>query len=302
MPSIFEIKYLPTFLEVCQQGTIGRATGTLHKTQPAISYEIKMLERQLGTPLFERGGRTLILTPGGRRLHDFCIRALGEFRLLKDALATGAAAPRPLHVGSVSGFGRYVLGPVLRTGRFRRRALGLRFQTAEEVLASVEAGAADIGFVYRLKVSNYLRFEPVYREELVLIAPPSPPPPRALHANAYRAVPFVTYDESDYVFGRWFDSLFGEPPAATTSCAHFTELEEVVDAVADGRGCSIVPLDAVAAAVRRRRVQLIRPGRRRCFNTVFAVRRAGSVVEPDVEALCREVERRGPGALEAAHP
>jgi DNA-binding transcriptional LysR family regulator len=293
-----DTRFLRTFHTVCTAGGFGRAAAELNCTQPAVTYQIRTLEGDVGAQLFERGGRRAVLTPAGRRLLEFCRRYLGEYDQLCAEVARGAPArAEPLRIASVSGFGRYVLFPAL-TALLERSATGaeapgldLRFRTAQEVLRQVETGDADLGVVYLAKVSNYLTFHPVYDEELVLIASPgmlrSERTRRDLgRIGAYESLPFVTYLEGDYVFGRWFEAVFGAQPAATTSVHQFDELEEVVAMVALGHGASVVPLDSARAAIARRQVRVVRPVRgRRCVNRVFAVTRAGTFLRREFEDL-----------------
>jgi DNA-binding transcriptional LysR family regulator len=82
--------------------------------------------------------------------------------------------------------------------------LELTYSTAADVFESIEKGDYDFGAVYLTKVSNYLKFVPVYREELVMIAPRdfSLAGKRLNQLETYANLPFITYDESDYVFGK----------------------------------------------------------------------------------------------------
>src|SRR5262249_19228248 len=130
-------RYLQTFLEVSRARSFSRAAAILHKTQPAVSYQIGQLEQQLGATLFDRTTRRLSLASAGVRLQEVCERFFGDFARLAAGLRDPSAAPlEPLRIASVSGFGRYVLFPVLS----RMAALlrySLRFPTAEQVFASV---------------------------------------------------------------------------------------------------------------------------------------------------------------------
>jgi DNA-binding transcriptional LysR family regulator len=57
---------LKTFLTVYREGGISSAARALHRTQPAISRRIALLEQELGVPLFERGAGGLLLSDAGR--------------------------------------------------------------------------------------------------------------------------------------------------------------------------------------------------------------------------------------------
>ena len=49
---VHDTKYLRAFHAVCEAGGFGRAAARLHCTQPAVSYQVRALERDFGTPLF----------------------------------------------------------------------------------------------------------------------------------------------------------------------------------------------------------------------------------------------------------
>lgn len=68
--------WLPAFLEVAESGSVAQASRQLGLTPPAVSRTIRLLEEHLGKPLFNRGGRTLILNPAGQRLRDSVRRAV----------------------------------------------------------------------------------------------------------------------------------------------------------------------------------------------------------------------------------
>ena len=60
--------WLPAFRAIAETGHLGRAAENLHVTAPALSRTLKILEEDLGQPLFDRTGRSLSLNPAGQRL------------------------------------------------------------------------------------------------------------------------------------------------------------------------------------------------------------------------------------------
>ncbi len=282
-------RYLQAFVEVGRTGSFSRAAATLHKTQPAVSYQIRMLEQQLGASLVDRTTRRPTLTPAGARLYELCDRFFGDFGRLAASLRDPAAVAQlaPLRIESVSGFGRYVLFPHL-AAMPAPQAYSLRFPTAEQIIAALRAGTCDLGFVYLPLASSRLVTTAVSREELVLIAPPRARLPRTV--EAFATLPFATYDEYEYVFGRWFEVVFGTQPRAVDARYHFEELEEVVATVAAGRAWSIVPDHCVGD-----RVAVLRHARRRAWNTIYAVQRASAAPHPAAVALLATVGARQQG-------
>jgi len=69
-----DIDLLKTFLAISDTGTFTRAADEVHKTQSAVSMQMKRLEDLLGRPLFARDGRAIRFTPDGERLIEYARR------------------------------------------------------------------------------------------------------------------------------------------------------------------------------------------------------------------------------------
>src|SRR6202051_2986064 len=111
LPSLQQLRFLCALAEQCN---CGRAAETCAVTQSTLSGGIKELEARLGTPLFERGHRHVMLTPLGREI------AARAQRLLVDAeelvgMARNAQEPLtgPLRFGVIPTIGPYVLPSLL---------------------------------------------------------------------------------------------------------------------------------------------------------------------------------------------
>ncbi|ANH71799.1 lysR substrate binding domain protein [Ralstonia insidiosa] len=280
------LRYLHSFLTVANEGSFVRAADRLAVSQPALSYQMRQLEQWLGVPLFERSGRKLVLTRAGASVRAWCRDAFAGLDELRAALHSGEIERVSLKLASGSSFGRYVLMSALLTPSPESDApllddvrLELAFGSDDEVFGHVESGRADLGFVYTPRTSRLFEHHAVYTEEFVLAcsarALREQGAPRTLTDCA--ALPFVTYDESDAVYGLWFKALFRRLPETTVSAHHVSDLEEVSTLVEAGVGWSVLPLHAIQEAVERGRLQVVRPTTtRRCLNTVFAVRRTSS--------------------------
>jgi DNA-binding transcriptional LysR family regulator len=295
-----EAPYLGAFYAVCTEGGFSAAARKLGVTQPAISYQVRALEKALGTRLIERAGRRPLLTPAGERVRALSERFFADLARLRAALA-GIDATEPLRLASASGFGRYVLVPGIQSLRAKsgRRGPELRlwFDSATAVLDSLERGECEAAFVYTRRESNRLRYRAVYDEELVLIdaATKRPRFSRAeLRSLAtFERAPFVTYEEGDYVFGRWFGANFDDQPSGLTSTAYFSELEEVIAWVSAGAGMSIVPRDSAEPARARGEIRIVYAGGERpCINQVFMALRSDATVRPEVDRIANAIKVR----------
>lgn len=84
-----DFKQIKTFLTVVDTGNITRAADILHIVQPAVSRQIKLLEEDLGTSLFDRQRHGMVLTESGKLLVNYASRAVLELDRARAAI-TGA--------------------------------------------------------------------------------------------------------------------------------------------------------------------------------------------------------------------
>src|SRR5580700_5332811 len=74
MTALLDVDQLRTFIAIVETGSFTRAAETVHKTQSAVSMQMKRLEERLERPIFTRDGRASRLTDDGERLLDFARR------------------------------------------------------------------------------------------------------------------------------------------------------------------------------------------------------------------------------------
>ena len=82
------LRQMRVFTAVAQRRSFTRAARDLHLTQPAVSQQIKLLETEIGLPLFEHIGRTIQVTAAGEELLRYATQITG---LLREAGETFAA-------------------------------------------------------------------------------------------------------------------------------------------------------------------------------------------------------------------
>jgi DNA-binding transcriptional LysR family regulator len=263
-----DFKRLSVFRTVVASGGVIAAARALHKSPSAVTYDLQQLEGQLGAKLFRKSGRGLALTPRGRALASSIERAYLDLQHAWDSVGE-ADRIEPLRIACVSGFGRYRLAPRLLATTPRERPVEVLFRTASGVLSLLESGRVALGVSYRPLVTPGIATLPLGEEELVLVGP------RARRAtptaDAIRSLPFVTYEEFDYVFFRWFEANGIPLPQPWRRADHFDELEEALESVAAGRGWSIVPLDAALGRAYANRVRVHRPLARACLNDIHLI-------------------------------
>lgn len=174
-----DVKQLRALLAIAETGSVTRAAELLHIVQPAVSRQLRLLEEDMGTMLFERGRRGMDLTEAGHILASHARRALHE---LDQAKAQIIPAP-----GTVSG--AVTIGLLPSTGDLLAAALvsGLKRQYPQlTVNISVgyagylqqwlEDGEVDAALLYDPKPSSLLEVQPLLDETLYLVGLPASQP------------------------------------------------------------------------------------------------------------------------------
>jgi LysR family transcriptional regulator, cyn operon transcriptional activator len=256
------------FHAVYERKNLTAAARALRLSQPAVTYQLRQLEAQVGT-LFERRRTGMVATVRAERLYAITRELVDRIAHLDDAPA------RPLAIASVSVFGRYIVAPALRTLAIPHV---LRFPLADEVIAQVAAGECELGFVFRAVHHVALACDPVFEEQYLLIAPRR----RALPAPG-EVVPLVAYDEGDYMLGRWVGHHYKRTTPSFAVTCRYEELEEVVAAVGAGLGCAVVPKSCLV-----RGAHVVHGTRPPAVNTVYAIRRlAQPLSDPAAKLLAQ---------------
>ena len=77
------LDYLKTYVEVVRQGSFSDVAKKLSISQPAVSFQIQKLERELGVRLIDRSQKTVTMTEAGRRVYAFAESVEKDFTRLK---------------------------------------------------------------------------------------------------------------------------------------------------------------------------------------------------------------------------
>src|SRR4051794_36510032 len=147
---MLDVRKLRALREVALRQSFSGAADHLGYTQSAISQQISQLERQVGTQLLDRRGRSLRLTPAGRALVN-CADAI--LRRMVDAEAeleaVTRARQRPLRLATSGDFAATWLPPVIRQFRARHpdTQVAVSLADARTGAGFIDSGEIDIAVV-----------------------------------------------------------------------------------------------------------------------------------------------------------
>jgi molybdate transport repressor ModE-like protein len=170
-----DLRHLSTLAEIAERGSFSAAAEALGISQPAVSQQVRTLERELGEPLIDRRGRRVVLTARGELVHRYARRMLalrGEFE--RDFAEGSGELSGHLVVGSSTGLGEHVLPLLL--GSFREQhptvAVTLRVESTVEIIDRVLERDLELGVVGAVRPHRALVYEPFLEDKLILAVPP----------------------------------------------------------------------------------------------------------------------------------
>jgi DNA-binding transcriptional LysR family regulator len=149
MNDLPRIQALRCFITVAREGTVSRAAGLLHLTQPAVSLQLKGLEESTGLQLFNRTPGGFTLTEAGAALLPLAHRtvaASADFRTAADSLRESQRST--LRVGTILDPESIRLGPFVRSlaTSSKKTEVVLRYGMSDYVLAQIGRGELDVGY------------------------------------------------------------------------------------------------------------------------------------------------------------
>ena len=174
-----DTRQLTAFCAVVERRSFSQAAERLGVTQPAVSLQVRALEKRLGTQLLDRSGRRVEPTEAGWRLFRGAQRLLQiEAQLLDEIAAEGEGALEgELSIGASTGPAAIAV-PVLLC-EFQRSNPGVKValqvhdtQTVVDLVADREL---ELGIVGAARRHRAVRFEPFLQDEVILICLPGHP-------------------------------------------------------------------------------------------------------------------------------
>src|SRR3954447_13736922 len=170
-----DTRQLAAFVAVVERASFSHAAEQLGVTQPAVSLQIRSLEKRLGVQLLDRSGRRVEPTDAGRRLYRSALRLLAQEEQLLAELgedAEGELSGR-LEIGASTGPGGTVLPVVLLEFQHRHPQVqvALAVSDTQRIVEQVARRELELGVVGAARRHRGVVFEPFFRDEVVLAVP-----------------------------------------------------------------------------------------------------------------------------------
>ncbi|MBD3676993.1 MAG: hydrogen peroxide-inducible genes activator [Rhodobacteraceae bacterium] len=297
----FTLKQLRYFEALAQHGHFGRAAAACSISQPALSVQIKDLEEELGSALFERGARQVRLTSFGEefagRVRDILrsVDELGDLaRVSRDSLIGR------LRIGVIPTIAPYLLPSLIRN--LSRSHTGIDIHVRESLTTTLidelNEGRIDTAIVALPVSEPSLTEVALFSENFVLVRPAAEattPPPRREDLQEMRLLLL----EEGHCFRDQALSFCNVKSALPRDGLDASTLSTLVQMVGAGIGVTLIPDMAVPVETRSADVAVSEFEPPEPSRSIGMVWRKASPLAPQLEQIAEVVRRTGEAMQEA---
>ena len=251
-----ELRQLQTFVQAAQQQSFSKAAIQLGYSQSAVTVQIRLLEKELGTRLFDRMGKQVVLTAQGRKFLEHANRVLYEVDRTRLSMHEDEELKNPLHIGTIESLCTSKF-PVI-VSRFRDRHPQVKFQitvgTPEELIRMMEQDLLDM--IYILDAprwnENWVKAMEV-AEPIVFVSSPAFVEEKGFGDGAaldeiLREPFFLTEKHANY--RQALDQHLAACHRALTPVLEISDTAFIIQMLEQSRGLSFLPLFAVQKQIR----------------------------------------------------
>lgn len=279
---------LRTFAAVVDRKSFSGAAALLGITQPAVSLQVRQLEKRFGVKLVERVGRRAAPTAAGADLLTHARDVEAALAAAADAMAPhaqGAAGRVRLGTGATACI--YLLPKVLRDLRQRFPVLEIVVSTGNtpDMLRAIEENRIDVALVTLPAAGRMLDVRPVLDDEFVLVAPRGTKLPRDITAAELAKLPLVQYEPGANT-RRVVDDWALRAGLSLKAVMELGSVEAMKELVGAGLGCSVLPRMALRG---KHEPFVVRPLKPRLYRKLALVLRRDKPLTKGLRELIRAV-------------
>ena len=248
---------LQVFHAVARLLSFTKAAEVLHMTQPAVTFQIRQLEDQFDTRLFDRTHNRVSLTEAGQIVFEYSEKIFEQYNEMENAIREMTDdISGSLTIGASTTISEYMLPALL--GDFKTKntdvKLRLRVSNTEGIVSMVENNVIDLGVVEGPVTNKNLLVEVCRTDELVVIVPPAHELTSLdkVPVKELMKYPFICREEGSGTREVTVEYLYsqGVDKHAVNGCLELGSPEAVKGAVEAGMGVSVVSSASISKEIK----------------------------------------------------
>jgi DNA-binding transcriptional LysR family regulator len=256
-----EVRQLQIFRALAEELNFTRTAEKVHTVQSNVTAQIKALEDELGTPLFDRLGRRVTLTDAGRNFLPFASQALAAMDQGHRAIQTGAEPSGPLRIGAPESVLTYRLPQVLHAFRRHFPHVELIFvpYMSMPFVLELEAGKLDMAITMADSLpSANIKSVRLRTEQVFLLADPSHPlASKSVVKPSDLAGQNLLLTESGCAYRQKLDRILALANIRPANITEFSSVEAIKECISLGMGMGLLPAIVVARELRQHHLKAL---------------------------------------------
>jgi DNA-binding transcriptional LysR family regulator len=282
-----QLGWIQTFIAVYECGSFTKAAHRLGITQPAVTQQIRSLEKALGQELFDRTPQGADPTEEGQILASETKQAISDLNQTLSRRLGTTLADRPLRLGGPAALMSERVLPSLAQLTADGMDIDISIDTSSNLLEDLKASTVDMAISSVQPRCRGIDSTPLNDEDLVLVASREMAdelPPGILEVDGERALkklPMVTNGESEPITRHYWQTVFESPPPARPALV-VSDMRAVKSAVVASVGIAVLPSFLCTEELSRDNLVVLMEPEIPPITTFYLATRSGTLNDPSI--------------------
>lgn len=250
------IKY---FHAVATTLNISKAGKLVHLSQPALSLQIQALEHELGTKLFERNNRGLLLTEEGKKLYERSQLLADWVNETNDILSDLNKPKGAISIGTYTTASSYLITPKLKqfSNQFTDISFAYDYSDTDLIISKIKSLELDCAIVSEVPYDEGIEKVPFFQDQLILVASKHRKISKSITPSELSNIDFLSYPlKLDYCY-KEVERRLGKYLKKSKTLVESTSFDTLKQSLLYDLGITFMPQYLVTNELRRKELKII---------------------------------------------
>lgn len=286
------LKHMKIFVAVCNENSITLAAKKLYLSQPAVSLAVKELEEYYGVKLFERLSRKIYITEAGKRVYSYAVHIVSLFEEMDEKIKNWDNDGK-IRIGSSITIGTQLMPGLVQAflRLYPHAETYVTIDSSDIIEKKIITNEVDIALIEGVVHTDNIISEPFFDDELAIICDADNP----LCKKDYITIEDLADQrlllrEKNSGTREIVENFLAMHDFVVNPAWESTSTQAIVNAVADGLGISILPLQLITSyrnSQKLCRLNLRDVEFKRQFHILYHKNKYLTKIETDFIALCK---------------
>jgi DNA-binding transcriptional LysR family regulator len=287
-----ELRQVAIFCALARERNFTRTAERMHTVQSNVTAQIRTLEEELGTLLFDRFPRNVVLTEAGKRFLPHAQRMLTAMEEGERAVQNGHELAGPLRVGAPESVLTYRLPRVVKDFQRKYPKIELIFRpyVTGRLVRTMEAGSLDLAVVMADEIDpRHLVSRRLRREKVFLFAGAAHPLAGKKVTGKELEAQVLLLTEADCGYRKKLDEVLAAERIRLQSVTEFSSVEAIKMCAMAGMGIGLLPEIVIAAELKAGKLKTLEWEGKDLSIATHLLWHKGKWISPCMEAFVRVV-------------